>query len=158
MKKFLKLASLSSLASCLFCFSLSVSAAEPAAKAEPKAEQKAAASKPAKPKKPSKQQSELVPDEDNVKADITASKVFDYKCEQGNVLTVFVNADDDKFIGLRWKKSIHRLRRVDTDTGANRFENKKAGLLWIGIPSKGILLDTRKGQQLANECKTAEMQ
>jgi hypothetical protein len=157
MKKFLKLASLSSLATCLICFAMSVHAAEPATKTDTKAKTTDNA-KPAKPKKPTKQQDELVPDEDNVKADITASKVFDYKCEQGNVLTVFVNPDDEKYIGLRWKKSIHRLRRVETDTGANRFENKKAGLLWIGIPSKGILLDTRKGQQLANECKTAEMQ
>ena len=30
------------------------------------------------------------------------------------------------------------------------------GIVWIGIPAKGILLDSRKGQQLANECKSAE--
>ena len=30
------------------------------------------------------------------------------------------------------------------------------GLVWIGIPAKGLLLDSKKGQQLANECKNAE--
>ncbi len=62
----------------------------------------------------------------------------------------------DKHIAIRWNKRIHRLTRVATTTGANRFENHKMGLVWIGIPAKGLLLDSKKGQQLANECKNAE--
>lgn len=46
--------------------------------------------------------------------------------------------------------------RVDTSTGANRFENRKIGLVWIDIPTKGILLDSKRGKQLANECKSAQ--
>jgi hypothetical protein len=48
------------------------------------------------------------------------------------------------------------MSRVETTTGAHRFENTKAGFIWIGIPAKGLLLDSRKGLQLANECKTAQ--
>ncbi|MEF9927680.1 MAG: hypothetical protein RR804_07565, partial [Massilia sp.] len=63
---------------------------------------------------------------------------------------------DDKHIALRWKKRLHRLSRVGTTTGANRFENRLYGLVWIGIPAKGMLLDSKQGRQLANECKDAE--
>ncbi|MCY1251071.1 hypothetical protein D9M72_647880 [compost metagenome] len=28
--------------------------------------------------------------------------------------------------------------------------------MWIGIPAKGMLLDSKQGRQLANECKDAE--
>lgn len=95
------------------------------------------------------------PDEDDVELDTKSALATEYNCELGNKLTVYHNADDDKHIALAWKKTKHRLTRVDTTTGANRFENRKYGLLWIGIPAKSILLDTKKGQQLANECKTA---
>lgn len=95
-------------------------------------------------------------DEDDIEPDTKNSLSIDYNCELGNKLTVFQNADDDKHIALAWKKRIHRLQRIETTTGANRFENRKYGLLWIGIPAKSILLDTKKGQQLANECKNAK--
>ncbi|MET3117565.1 hypothetical protein AAKU64_001783 [Undibacterium sp. GrIS 1.8] len=97
-----------------------------------------------------------VPDEDDLEPDITENKTFDYKCELGNFFTIYTNADDDKHVAIRWKKRLYRLSRIDTTTGANRFENKKAGFVFIGIPSKSMLLDSRHGQQLANECKTPD--
>lgn len=80
----------------------------------------------------------------------------DFNCELGNKITIYTNATDDKHIALRWKKRLHRLSRVGTTTGANRFENRLYGLVWIGIPAKGMLLDSKQGRQLANECKDAE--
>lgn len=98
---------------------------------------------------------ETAVDEDDLELDTKNALSTDYNCELGNKLTVYHNADDDKHIALSWKKRTHRLRRIETTTGANRFENRKYGLLWIGIPAKSILLDTKKGQQLANECRSA---
>jgi len=72
-------------------------------------------------------------DDDDKEPDIGGTKSADFSCEMGNKLT-----------------------RVSTTTGANRFENRKTGLVWIGIPAKGILLDSKKGQQLANECKNSD--
>lgn len=94
-------------------------------------------------------------DADDAEPDTKNAQPTEYNCELGNKLTVYRNADDDQHIALSWKKRIHRLQRVETTTGADRFENRKQGLLWIGIPAKSILLDTKKGQQLANECKNA---
>ncbi|WP_395824694.1 hypothetical protein [Collimonas sp.] len=96
--------------------------------------------------------------EDEGTPDIKTAAAVDYHCELGNNLTIYTNTEDDKHIALRWGKSLHRLTRVPTTTGANRFENRKYGLLWIGIPAKGILLDSKKGQQLANECKSPEQE
>jgi hypothetical protein len=97
-------------------------------------------------------------DEESREPDTTGSVSTDFNCELGNKLTVFHNVDDDKHVALRWNKRIHRLTRVGTSTGANRFENRKYGLVWISIPTKSMLLDSKKGQQLANECRSAEQQ
>ena len=88
--------------------------------------------------------------------DITDTLVTDYACELGNKITIYTNERDDGHIALRWKKRLHRLTRVGTTTGALRFENPHYGLIWIGIPAKGILLDSKLNRQLANECKNAQ--
>jgi len=88
--------------------------------------------------------------------DITDTKVTEYACELGNKITIYTNEQDDSHIALRWKQRLHRLSRIGTTTGALRFENPHYGLIWIGIPAKGILLDSKLNRQLANECKNAE--
>jgi hypothetical protein len=76
-----------------------------------------------------------------------------YKCELGKKITVFSKPGQQDTITLRWNDKNHTLMREATTTGAHRFEDKKAGLVWINIPAKGILLDSKRGRQLANECK-----
>lgn len=88
--------------------------------------------------------------------DITDTKVTEYACELGNKITIYTNDNDAAHIALRWKQRLHRLARIGTTTGALRFENPHYGLIWIGIPAKGILLDSKLNRQLANECKNAE--
>ncbi len=95
-------------------------------------------------------------DEDLGEANIEGSVVNNFNCELSNKVTTYYNASDDRHIAIRWKNKVHRMRRIGTSTGANRFENRKAGLVWIHIPSKAMLLDSRKGQQLANECRDPE--
>lgn len=95
-------------------------------------------------------------DEDVAEPSSIGSTVTEYQCEMGNKLTVFKNNDDEQHIALKWGKRLHRMTRVATTTGASRFENKYYGLVWIGIPAKGILLDSKTGHQLANDCKSPE--
>ncbi|PHV03821.1 hypothetical protein CSQ96_29015 [Janthinobacterium sp. BJB412] len=96
------------------------------------------------------------PDEEADEPAVAGSSITDFSCELGNKITIFKNVDDDNHIALRWKKRLHRLTRVGTETGALRFENKLYGLVWIGIPAKGMLLDSKQNRQLANECRNAE--
>ncbi|MFZ6642143.1 hypothetical protein ACO0LL_20630 [Undibacterium sp. TC4M20W] len=93
-------------------------------------------------------------EDDEPEPDVALHKNFEYKCELGNSLTMYTNPEDAEHVAMRWKKRLYRLTKVDTTTGAVRFENRKSGFVWIGIPAKGLLLDSHKGQQLANECKT----
>ncbi len=111
-----------------------------------------------KPSKKAKEEPapEVAAAEDEPEPDITDTVVTDYACELNNKVTIYTNAQDDGHIALRWKNRLHRLDRIGTTTGALRFENPKFGLIWIGIPSKGILLDSKLNRQLANECKNAE--
>jgi hypothetical protein len=115
----------------------------------------AKAVKPAKAAKPAaKPVEEKVIDEPE--PDVGDTKVFEFNCELGNKVTVYLNEVDLNSIAVRWKKRLHRLTRVDTTTGAQRFENKNYGLIWIGIPAKSMLLDSKQNRQLANECQTTE--
>ncbi|HYD59173.1 MAG TPA: hypothetical protein VEC35_02390 [Noviherbaspirillum sp.] len=94
--------------------------------------------------------------EDDEQPDVKGLKATAFDCELGNKITIYSDAADDQQIALHWNKRTHRLQRVSTTTGAHRFENAKSGLVWIGIPAKGMLLDSKKGKQLANECKSPE--
>ena len=96
------------------------------------------------------------PDEEADEPVVTDSAVTEFNCELGNKITIYANTTDESHIALRWKKRLHRLTRVGTTTGAQRFENKLYGLIWIGIPAKGMLLDSKLNRQLANECRNAE--
>jgi hypothetical protein len=134
--------------------------AAPLAQAEPASKTpKAAKSSKAKSKGKSKKaepKEAAAPDPEADEPDTTDHATTDFDCELGNKVTIYNNAADEEHIALRWKKRLHRLTRVGTTTGAQRYENKKYGLLWIGIPAKGMLLDSKANRQLANECKNAE--
>ena len=95
-------------------------------------------------------------DDDEKEPEVKGLQPVSFHCELGNTITIYNYPDNDQEIALRWKKNLHRMTRVSTTTGANRFENAKKGLVWIGIPAKSILLDSKKGQQLANECKSSQ--
>jgi len=146
---------MTSFSTSIIAFSFALAAAglvaAPSFAAEPK---KPAKSRPAAKAVHPKAEELAIPDGPD--ADITDTTTTDYSCELGNKLTIFTNDKDDSHIALRWKKRIHRLNRVGTTTGALRFENTTFGLIWIGIPSKGMLLDARQNRQLANECKNAD--
>jgi membrane-bound inhibitor of C-type lysozyme len=89
--------------------------------------------------------------------DTKLSSALEYKCELGNTLTLYTQNNNDQIVDMKWKNHLYRLNRVSTSTGAHRYENEKAGLVWINIPAKGLLLDSIKGRQLANECKTNQI-
>lgn len=135
--------------------------AQSTAPAKKEVAKKPVAKKAAKPAVAASAGAALIADEkeeDLGKADIEGSVVTEYTCEFGVKITTYHNDSDDQYIALRWKNSVERLRRIGTSTGANRFENRRYGIVWINIPTKAMLLDSRKGQQLANECRNPEQQ
>ena len=76
-----------------------------------------------------------------------------YKCELGRSVNVREIAADRRTITLQWARKDYALAAVEARTGALRFEDAASGFVWIVIPAKAMLLDTRNGRQLANECR-----
>ncbi|AMP06666.1 signal peptide domain protein [Collimonas pratensis] len=73
-------------------------------------------------------------------------------CELGNRVDL-ASAAGDGSVKLTWKGRSYPMTTVSTTTGAVRLEDKASGLVWIQIPAKSMLLNSKLGQQLANECK-----
>lgn len=76
-----------------------------------------------------------------------------YRCELNRQVHVRDVAPDLGFAVLNWERKDYTLRVVGTRTGALRYEDSASGLVWLVIVGKAMLLDTKRGQQLANECK-----
>ena len=127
-----------------------------AAEKHPKAEKvlKAPKGKKAKKAAPVEEDHQLASNEPD--PDITDTVTVDFNCELGNKVTIYTNEGDSSHMALRWKKRLHQMTRVGTSTGASRFENPDSSLVWIGIPAKSMLLDSKASRQLANECRNAD--
>ena len=74
-----------------------------------------------------------------------------FYCELGN--RVDLANGTDGAVKLSWKGRSYPMTTVSTTTGAVRLEDQASGLVWIQIPAKSMLLNSKLGQQLANECK-----
>ena len=125
------------------------------AQTTPSAPKKSVKKKAAKKKVVAKKE-ETTSDKEDEKVDTSGHASTHYTCELGDKLTIHRKPNDDQHITVRWRNRLHNLLRVSTTTGADRFEGPKSGLVWVGIPSKGMLLDAHKGRPLANECMDAK--
>jgi hypothetical protein len=53
---------------------------------------------------------------------------------------------------LTYKKVAYTVVPEETSSGALRLEDKKAGIVWLQIPSKSMLMNSKIGQRLADNC------
>jgi len=77
-----------------------------------------------------------------------------YRCELNRQVHVRHISYDRRSAVLTWNKRDYQLEAVSTQSGAMRFEDRLSGLAWISIVDKSLLLDTRTGKQLANDCRS----
>jgi hypothetical protein len=77
-----------------------------------------------------------------------------YRCELNRSVDVEQVSPDMQSAVLRFDKKEYRMKAVHARSGALRYEDAKSGLVWLIIASKSMLLDTKHGKQLANECRT----
>lgn len=83
----------------------------------------------------------------------TNLKTGNFNCELGNKVEIRMDGRVTDGVTLVWKGKSYDMAPVSTSTGAVRLENKSEGLVWIQIPSKSMLLNSKIGQQLANDCR-----
>lgn len=57
---------------------------------------------------------------------------------------------------LEFKKARYTLTPEPTSTGAVRLEDRKAGIVWLQIPAKSMLLNAKLGRREVDGCMLAE--
>jgi hypothetical protein len=57
---------------------------------------------------------------------------------------------------LGYKKASYTLVPQETTTGAVRLEDRRAGIVWLQIPAKSMLMNARLGQRMVDNCTVPE--
>lgn len=76
-----------------------------------------------------------------------------YRCDLHRQVLVRQVSPDMQSAVVNWNKRDYTLRAVNARSGALRYEDTVSGLTWLVIVGKSMLLDTKQGKQLANDCK-----
>jgi hypothetical protein len=75
-------------------------------------------------------------------------------CEMGNTVTVTPNPQQSAGFIVQMKKNTYHMAPVETTTGAVRLEDAQAGAVWIQLPNKSMLMNSKLGQRMADECQS----
>lgn len=156
-------------AALILCAALPAFAQTPAPKpAAPKAaEAKPATVKPAaKPiaKAPAKKTPPPPPEPVLVDADETQLAAAEraylgaYACEFKESVLIDKHPKVAGYINVAWKKQVITMKPVLSSTGALRLEDVTGRTLMIQIANKSMLLDTKLGQRLLDECVHPEQE
>jgi hypothetical protein len=80
----------------------------------------------------------------------------DAACEFDQSVSVVPIAGQPGHFRLTFKKVAYTVVPEETTSGAIRLEDKKAGVVWLQIPSKSMLMNARVGQRMVDGCMHAE--
>jgi hypothetical protein len=80
----------------------------------------------------------------------------DAACEFNQTVSVQPVAGKPGHFHLTHKKVVYTVIPEETSSGALRLEDKKAGIVWLQIPSKSMLMNARIGQRMVDGCMHAE--
>ena len=75
-------------------------------------------------------------------------------CELGNSVTVSPDPQQPSRFVVQMKKNTYLMTPVETTTGAVRLEDQQAGAMWLQLPNKSMLMNSKLGQRMADECQS----
>lgn len=83
-----------------------------------------------------------------------AQRVFLGKadCEFGEQVDVTPVDGKPGHFQLRHRQATYQLVPQETTTGAVRLEDRRAGIVWLQIPAKSMLMNSKIGQRLVDNC------
>lgn len=114
---------------------------------------KVATAKPAAAKKKTPPPEPVLPEASE--AQLEAAKrayLGEYHCEFKQIVNISNHPKAAGYIDVAWQKNVYTMRPVLSSTGALRLEDVAGRTLMIQIANKSMLLDTKLGQRLIDEC------
>ncbi len=119
-----------------------------------------AAKKPVKPAKPAKPAPVVeAPEPEEIEPERMAVVPMvlrgESSCEFGNKVQVVEHPSLPGRFLLEYRGIKHVLTPQPTTTGVVRLEDKRTGMIWLQVPIKSMLMDSRRGQRLADNCMHA---
>ncbi len=79
-------------------------------------------------------------------------------CELGQSVVLAADPLAMGFFSLHIGRARYRMAPELTTTGAIRLEDKGAGIVWLQLANKSMLMNQKLGRRLADECKSAVQQ
>ena len=73
-------------------------------------------------------------------------------CELGQVVILTPEHSNPGYFSLRMGQNAYRVSPEETTTGAIRLEDKAAGIVWLQLANKSMLMSQKLGRRLADEC------
>lgn len=80
----------------------------------------------------------------------------DADCEFNQKVSVLPLEGKPGIFTVTFKKVAYRMTPQETTTGAVRLEDKKAGIVWLQIPVKSMLMNAKIGQRMVDACTHSE--
>lgn len=77
----------------------------------------------------------------------------EYQCEFKRVVQVLANPRHEGYVDLHFDKKVVTARPVLSSTGAVRLEDVRGRFLMVQIAFKSMLMDTKIGQRVADDCQ-----
>lgn len=75
-----------------------------------------------------------------------------FPCELGQSVTIRPDPKGPGHFDLRFNSKRYRMVPVETTTGAVRLEDKLAGVVWIQVANKSMLMNQKLGQRMTDDC------
>lgn len=127
----------------MFCLGLA-HAETPAPKAKPAAKAAKPAAAPADKPLPAADQDQLAAAERALQGE--------YACEFDQKIDVGMSPKSPGYLLVKFKNSVFTMKPVLSSTGALRLEDVTGRTLWIQIANKSMLMDTKIGQRMVDNC------
>jgi len=77
-------------------------------------------------------------------------------CELGNFVNVSVDPHSTGGFVVQIKQHTYHMLPVVSSTGAVRLEDAQAGAMWLQLSHKSMLMNSKIGQRMADECQSSE--
>ena len=77
-------------------------------------------------------------------------------CELGNSVHVSLDTQNPGHFHVQMNKHTFHMSPVVSATGAIRLEDSHAGAMWLQLSNKSMLMNSKLGQRMADECQSPD--